>query len=99
MFLSPRLVSTNVKIKICRIILVLVLYGRKDGLLQPRTIIHSVCEVHLGRRKGELQKEKKLNLDSPQTTRYYNDAVKENKMSEAYSTHVYTKFRSEKLKE
>jgi len=46
------------KIKIYRGIFVLVLYGREDGLSQPRTIIHSVCEVHLGRRKGELQTDK-----------------------------------------
>jgi hypothetical protein len=57
---SPRLVSTKVKIKIYRGIFVLVSYGREDGLSQPRTIIHSVCGVLLGRRKGELQKDKTL---------------------------------------
>jgi len=33
-------------------------YGSEDGLSKPRTIIHSVCGVHLGFRKGELQKDK-----------------------------------------
>lgn len=68
MFLSPRLVSTNVKIKIYRGILALVLYGREDGLSRPRTIIHSVCVVHLDRRKGELQKDKSYINNSSSTS-------------------------------
>jgi hypothetical protein len=71
MFLSPRLVSTNVKIKIYRGTFVLVLYVCEDGLSQPRTIIHSMCGAHLGRRKDELQEDKSYRNNSSTFTLAY----------------------------